>query len=93
MKPRSCFAAGVLRQPRGDPFSDSGAGYENLLPWRGALVLVRCALSWWLCLILAGVTCDLGWQDLKLMSAGWRDCSGLGLTRAGYLLEAVRLLP
>ena len=51
------------------------------------------ALSWWLCLILAGLTCDLGWQDLKLMSAGWRDCSGLGLTRAGYLLEAVRLLP
>ena len=50
------------------------------------------ALSWWLCLILAGVTCDLGWQDLKLVHAVRRDSSSLGLTRVAYLLETGRLL-
>ena len=49
-------------------------------------------LSWWLCLILGDVACDLGWQDLKLVHAVRRDFSSLGLTRAAYLLETGRLL-
>ena len=66
---------------------------SGLLARRDTLVLVMDTLSWWLCLIFEKVTCDLGWQDLKLMSAVRMDSRSLGMTCAGYLLGGAGLLP